>query len=86
VTESVDHLVVAAPDLATGVSRVEGLLGRRAVIGGRHPHPTSLQRILEAMGLHMRIDQADRSRLIASIRTDTGEVELSGYRNDPNGP
>jgi hypothetical protein len=209
VTESVDHLVVAAPDLATGVSHVEGLLGRRAVIGGRHPHwgthnaivglgrgmyleiiaadperdrsdpvtifgldrvrtpqlvtwaakardleshharakdagielgailegererpdgsrlswrltdpakqiaeglvpflidwgnsehpadrvppagrlqelraehprPASLQRILEAMGLHLRIDRADRSRLIATIRTDTGEVELSG--------
>jgi hypothetical protein len=37
VTEGVDYLVLGAPDLTTGVRHVEGLLGRRAVLGGRHP-------------------------------------------------
>jgi hypothetical protein len=52
--------------------------GRLQELRAEHPHPTTVQRFLEAMGLHMRIDRADRSRLIATIRTATGEVELSG--------
>jgi len=32
-----DHLVVAGPDLAQAVRHVEGVLGVRAVAGGRHP-------------------------------------------------
>jgi hypothetical protein len=36
-TERVDHLVYAAPDLAAGIEKVEKLLGVRAVPGGQHP-------------------------------------------------
>lgn len=32
-----DHLVLAVPDLASGIDWVEDLTGVRAVIGGRHP-------------------------------------------------
>jgi hypothetical protein len=52
--------------------------GRLQELRAEHPHPTTVQRVLEAMGLHMRIDRAARSRLIATIRTATGEIELSG--------
>lgn len=34
---SVDHLVYAAPDLETGIDKIEQLLGVRATPGGRHP-------------------------------------------------
>ena len=33
----VDHLVYAAPDLTTGIERLETLLGVRATPGGQHP-------------------------------------------------
>jgi hypothetical protein len=33
----IDHLVFATPDLATGIARVEQLLGVRATPGGQHP-------------------------------------------------
>ena len=52
--------------------------GRLQELRAEHPDPTTVQRILEAMGLHIRIERADRSRLIATIRTDTDELELSG--------
>lgn len=62
-TESVDHLVVAAPDLATGVSHVEGLLGRRAVIGGRHPHWGTHNAIVGlGRGMYLEIIAADPER------------------------
>jgi catechol 2,3-dioxygenase-like lactoylglutathione lyase family enzyme len=34
---NVDHIVYATPDLDAGVDLLEGTLGVRAVIGGRHP-------------------------------------------------
>ena len=34
---SIDHLVYATPDLQTGVTQVEALLGVRATPGGQHP-------------------------------------------------
>jgi hypothetical protein len=33
----VDHLVYAVPDLDRGVAKIEGLLGVKAIAGGRHP-------------------------------------------------
>lgn len=33
----IDHLIYATPDLATGIARVEQLLGVRATPGGQHP-------------------------------------------------
>ena len=35
--DRVDHLIVARPDLATGVDEIERLCGVRPAIGGRHP-------------------------------------------------
>src|SRR5215217_7589729 len=32
----IDHLVYAVPELDAGVAQIEGLLGARAVPGGRH--------------------------------------------------
>jgi hypothetical protein len=37
VIDRVDHLVYGAPDLDEAVSALEGLLGVRASVGGRHP-------------------------------------------------
>jgi len=37
-TESVDHLIVTAPDLETGSRWVRDLLGVSPVPGGQHPH------------------------------------------------
>ncbi len=35
--DRVDHLIIARPDLATGVDEIERLCGVRPAIGGRHP-------------------------------------------------
>jgi hypothetical protein len=35
--DGIDHLIYAAPDLETGISRIESLIGTRPAIGGRHP-------------------------------------------------
>ena len=37
VLSRVDHLVYAAPNLATGVENVERILGVKSVVGGQHP-------------------------------------------------
>jgi len=35
--EALDHLIYAVDDLASGIDRIERLLGTRPAIGGRHP-------------------------------------------------
>jgi hypothetical protein len=63
-TEDVDHLVLAAPDLATGVSHVEDLLGRRAVQGGRHPRWGTHNAIVGlGRGVYLEIIAADPERV-----------------------
>lgn len=37
VPRQLDHLVFATPNLASGIAHVQGLLGVRALPGGRHP-------------------------------------------------
>src|SRR4051794_11554712 len=76
-----DHVVVAAPDLATGVERLREALGLVAVAGGRHEGLGPETRIVPLRGAYLEIlavvDPAEASasalgRLLAERIADVG--------------
>ena len=50
--------------------------GSLAALRAVHPQPEAVRNALEALGVEMRVERGDRPRLIATIRTGEGRVEL----------
>lgn len=50
--------------------------GSLAGLRAEHPEPAAAREALAALGVEMRVEEGDRPRLVAAIRTEKGRVEL----------